>query len=45
MNILSSFGSFVAAAILAAPICLTCVSAGFTGVAALVGALVVMSLV
>lgn len=48
MNILNALGCTVCAALAAAiavPVCLTCVSVGFTGVAALAGGLFVMSLV
>ncbi|HEY9711073.1 MAG TPA: hypothetical protein V6D48_22895 [Oculatellaceae cyanobacterium] len=45
MNILSCIGAAVAAAIFAAPICAFCTSVGLSGLAALAGAALVISLI
>jgi hypothetical protein len=45
MDILHALGCAACAAAVAVPVCLTCLSGGFTAVAALAGGLLVMSLV
>ena len=45
MNILTCIGATIAAAVLAAPICAFCTAMGATGVAALAGAALMISLI